>query len=241
MRGAFTAADAHAAAADAGGLCDRASAVRADAQLHVATFLARGDTATPVKALARRPSRSTSRSRSLLMDRSGAGRARARDLDRRLDQFRAARRGSACAPELHPLRRAIQARRSSSLPSRASRSRGAAGSAQWPVLRCRRLALRNEADAAAARLGRRARLWRRVLGLFGRAVAGDLPRAGCYPLPFLRRQSERAARPPLDADRQRAPDTSEWLRGHFCVRMVAPISCRIATRRVFAGSTGSMI
>ena len=186
MRGKFTAADAQAAATDARRLYDRAHPVRADAQRRPRPS---SRAATPRR---RSRPRSTAAAVNIALkiacscDHAGAGRPCARDLDRRLDQFRAdalVRPARAASSRFDAaFKRAV-----GKLALAGVALAAALWLAQWPVLGM-------FAGLPAARrdwrcccsLPRRARLRRRHLGLFGKAWLAALwrtPKATTPPSP----------------------------------------------------------
>ena len=201
MRGKFTAEDAHAAAMTLAAYTIGLIPFVLMRSV-VATFLARGDTATPVKAALTAAARQhRAQDRVSLHHRAGAGRPCARDLARCLDQFRPDRLVRACA------RASSASTTTSGAPSASSRSRAlslaaALWIAQWPVLAVTAglphatmfaalllLALRSAPSSTAPP----------IFGLFGKAwlVAfwrgrSDVYAAASAPPAFLRHQSERA-------------------------------------------------
>ena len=131
MRGKFTADDAQAAAAT---LAAYTIGLIPFVLMRSVTapFLARGDTATPGEGGAlRRRDQHRVQDRVSLFHHVGAGRPRARDLDRSLDQFRPARLVRA-ARGFHELRCRIQARCDETLCSPVSRCSRRCGSRNGP-------------------------------------------------------------------------------------------------------------
>ena len=126
MRGAFTAADAHAAGRDAGGLRHRPVAVRADPQRGRDLPCARRHRDAGQGRADRR--RGQHRLQDLADGPARAGRPRARDLDRRLDQSRPGDLVCRIAPAMLRIDRAPAPVARSSSPSPASYWRSCCGS-----------------------------------------------------------------------------------------------------------------